>query len=132
MMPDTAVTLATYMYTTDTMMLAARLSDAGIEYFLADDNLISTQPFLSNAVGGVKVRVMEKDLQRALEILSDVEALKNSENKSLEATWKGYKKVTVFCPECDSSNVYRKNASFFSSFGAREHVCADCGHIWKY
>ncbi|MBS1635944.1 MAG: DUF2007 domain-containing protein [Bacteroidetes bacterium] len=130
-MHDNLVTLTTYTYSSDTMMLAARLDDAGIKYFLKDENLISADPFLSNAVGGVKVQVCEADYDRARAVLDEVNAAREASEKAEGEKWKGYKKVTVFCPLCDSSDVYRKNVSFLASFSAREHVCANCGHVWK-
>ena len=131
-MQDDLVILTSYTYSSDTMMLSARLDDAGIKYFLKDENLITADPFLSNAVGGVKVQVMEKDYEQAKVVLDEVNAALKARDEIDVDKWRaGYKKVTVFCPVCDSSDVYRKNVSFFASFSAREHVCTDCGHVWK-
>lgn len=130
-MQDDLVILTSYTYSSDTMMLSAKLDDAGIKYFLKDENLITADPFLSNAVGGVKVQVMAKDYEQAKAVLDDVNAAKQAQEQADLEKWKGYKKVTVFCPVCDSSDVYRKNVSFLASFSAREHVCSACGHVWK-
>ena len=129
-MSDKLITLATYTYTTEAYVLTAKLEAEEIEYFLKNENLLSTQQFLSNAVGGMDVQVREKDLEKAKAILKIVEQnRKESQEVPAELT-KDFEKVLIYCPECESSNVYRKKGSFFS-FGAKEHVCVDCKHKWK-
>ena len=59
-MSDKLITLATYTYTTEAYVLTAKLEAEEIEYFLKNENLLSTQQFLSNAVGGMDVQVKEK------------------------------------------------------------------------
>ena len=47
----------------------AKLLSEGIECFVADDNLVSINPFYANAIGGVKLKVWEGDVKEALELL---------------------------------------------------------------
>jgi hypothetical protein len=122
------ITLVTYTYSTEAYVLVAKLETEGIKCFLANEHLLSTQQFLSNAVGGLDVQVRQEDLEKAKQILKD----HNSANKQNipDEFLKGFEKVLVYCPECESSNIYRKKSSMFS-FSAKEHVCADCRHKWK-
>jgi len=46
------------------------LEDAGIECFLQDDNVVGINWFLSNAVGGIKIMVREKDAEEAERLLN--------------------------------------------------------------
>lgn len=49
----------------------ARLESEGITAVVADEHTISMQWMLSDALGGVRLRVQEADLARAEEILSE-------------------------------------------------------------
>jgi len=46
------------------------LEDAGIECYLQDENVVRMDWFLSNALGGIKLIVREKDAAEAEKILS--------------------------------------------------------------
>jgi hypothetical protein len=46
------------------------LEDAGIECFLQDDNVVGINWFLSNAIGGVKLIVREKDAEESERLLN--------------------------------------------------------------
>lgn len=128
-MAQKLVTLTTYTYTTEAYVLVAKLEAEGIKSFLKNEHLLSTQQFLSNAVGGLDVQVHESELERATLIFK-----KMNENSQVDTLPEGissdFEKVLVYCPECESTNVYKKKGSFFS-FGTKEHVCADCFYWWK-
>jgi len=128
-MTEKLVTLTTYTYATEAYVLLAKLQSEGIPHVLKNEHLLATQQFLSNAVGGLDVQVEEKHLERARAILKELEknSLANHIPPELE---KNYEKVLTYCPECESSNVYRARSSFFS-FGAKEHTCVECKHRWK-
>lgn len=129
-MAQNLITLTTYTYNTEAFVLVAKLEAEGIKSFLKNEHLLSTQQFLSNAVGGLEVQVAEEDLEKARAILKSMELEKTAAEELPAGLTKGYAKVLVYCPECESSHVYRKKGSFFS-LGAKEHVCADCHHKWK-
>jgi hypothetical protein len=59
----------TYAY--ELAVLRQELEHAGIESFLKDELTVQVNPFLSNAIGGVKLQVRERDLPRTLEILKE-------------------------------------------------------------
>lgn len=66
------VTLTTFMYPVEAYPLMMRLKQEGIECFLGDENIITALPFLSNAVGGIKVNINDKDLDKALLVLQEM------------------------------------------------------------
>lgn len=126
-MSERFVTLTTYTYQTETYLLVARLESEGIKAYVKNENTLSQQQFLSTAIGGLEVQVMEKELEKAKRVFKQfVEESKTSVPESLQ---KGYEKVTVYCPDCESANVFRKKG--FVLFGGREHTCANCNYTWK-
>ena len=52
-------------------ILSTKLRDAGVESYLFDENSITIGPFLSNALGGIKLVVDEQDEVRARILLSE-------------------------------------------------------------
>jgi hypothetical protein len=69
------VILRTYRDITEAMVDRTVLESAGIQCFLFDDNLIRLDWFVSNAVGGAKIVVSEKDAAEAAKILAEARAL---------------------------------------------------------
>jgi hypothetical protein len=68
------VILRTYRDITEAMVDRTVLESAGIQCFLYDDNLIRLDWFVSNAVGGAKIVVSEKDAAEAAKILAEARA----------------------------------------------------------
>lgn len=58
------------------------LESAGIEAVVPDEHTVSVQPFLANAIGGVRVLVRSADLERAHEVLES--AARPQEGDNLE------------------------------------------------
>lgn len=121
--------MGSFTYATDAHVVVAKLEAEGIQCFLDDENLATTQHFLSNAIGGIKVKVKQEDYIEADKIFRQYYKDKNE----LEAEQKiklgtDYKKVYEYCPQCESSEVYRKKGFTLSK---HEYKCADCGHTWK-
>lgn len=69
--PDDFVTVHTFSYTHETVVIQARLESEGIECCMKDGLTVQVNPFYSNAVGGAKLQVKERDLAKAIEILKD-------------------------------------------------------------
>jgi hypothetical protein len=78
---------ANYM---DAHILMGRLEEEGIRCLLKDENTVTIDPILTNAVGGIKVMVVEDQYERALGILEAINA---------------EKRRTYSCPECGSSDI---------------------------
>jgi len=145
-MEDRLITIATFMYLTEAYPLITRLEDEGIECSMGDENIVSVQPFLSNAVGGVKVNIKESDWERALSILKQIKQDNKVEEKKIDEKWvKDFVAVETYCPECESTQVFRRKFPWYLTvlaiifapiylplvFLTKKHYCGDCGHIWK-
>ena len=125
------VTLRTfdnYFYANITL---TKLEDAGIECWLKDENTVTIDPILSNAIGGIKLAVKESDVPDALQLLQqfDEEYMRS-----------------VKCPQCGETTITRINKPgvtnfftaivtwFVSSYAvATEQVyqCSNCGYESK-
>ena len=110
------------------------LESAGIECLLADANIIRTDWLWSNLVGGVKLRVLEEDLDEALRILDQ-----NPEEPSSPGD-ENFQ--PPHCPRCQSLEVSLDDlqdsaAAAGSSLGVRPGqadpvwTCQSCGNQWR-
>lgn len=68
-MEQRLVTLATYRSAFPAEMGKVALAHEGITAFVADENIVTTDWMLGNAVGGVKLQVAEADAEAAVAIL---------------------------------------------------------------
>ena len=73
-MANKHVVLATFDHSIKAELAKSALANAGIDAHLGDDNLVSMNWLLANAVGGIKLIVREEDAERALEIYREIEA----------------------------------------------------------
>lgn len=74
----------------DANLTLGRLEEAGIQGWLQDENTATINPVLTNAIGGIKLVVVEEDVPKATEVLN---ALKELKRKSMA------------CPYCNSHNI---------------------------
>lgn len=88
------MTIATYDLPQDMIVAKAKLEANGIECFVKDELTAQVHNFLSHAMGGVKLQVLEKDVDRSVEILNDV--IKPDSNKLA---------TKLRCPNCGSKKV---------------------------
>jgi len=96
-MDDKIVTLDSYYDPMLAEIVRARLEANGIDCFVADSLTIGANPLYNNAVGGVKVKVFERDIKKCREILAeDLEITTLDEPVADDS---------VHCPFCDSTNV---------------------------
>jgi hypothetical protein len=82
----------------EALLAKGSLESAGIECFLADENLVRLDWFISNFIGGIKLRVQAEDAERALKLLDE---------PILEGLY--VQGVGLYeqprCPKCDSLDV---------------------------
>jgi len=57
----------------DAHLMLGRLTDEFINCHLLNENSVTIDPFLSNAIGGIKLMVAETQINRALEIVNEIE-----------------------------------------------------------
>ena len=108
------------------------LEEEGINCWLKDENTLTIDPILTNAVGGIKLMVYSAQAERAHEILL---RLRNEARAS------------VVCPNCQSHNIEQISTprkannwltallSFFLTDYAiapdKVNHCFDCGHEFE-
>lgn len=86
--------LKSYTLPMDAYLLRVFLEGQGIEVFIYDDIIVTTNPLYSNAIGGVKVKVYQEDYDKAFQLLIEYERLQRCENE-----------VELSCPKCGSTSV---------------------------
>lgn len=113
----------------------------GIECFLSDENIVTLNPLYSNALGGVKLHVFERDVEQINEILQAQNLLPKPDSPIAS------EQDQVICPECHSTNVsyggsVRRKFGYLDAlvpillmvypFSMRKvYHCFDCGHEFK-
>jgi len=123
------VVLNSYNTYIDAHIAKGVLETEGIPVWLNDENTITVNPILTNAVGGIKIMVNRDDAQRAWDILEQL----RKEQKTI-----------IACPKCGSNNTDlvstpRKASNWltaittylFSSYAValdKVHHCFDCSH----
>jgi hypothetical protein len=70
-MNETFHTVAVFTYPTEVIVPRITLESAGIECITRDEETITANPMLSNAVGGIKLQVKEQDFEWAVAILEE-------------------------------------------------------------
>lgn len=118
------------------LLAKGSLESAGIEAFLADDNMVRLDWFISNLLGGIKLKVAREDAEQAEKLLNgpvlqtfEVEGVGN------------YAQPT--CPQCGSVEVTHRSgrderfalpglwaASLPIPISRDVWECAACGHEW--
>ena len=105
------------------------LEEEGIRCWLKDENTVTIDPILTNAVGGIKIMVAKEDAERAWEFLTQL---------------KKEQKLAVVCPKCGSHNIElvstpRKPINWISAISTffigdyaltveKVNHCFDCKH----
>ncbi len=90
------IVLETFDNYIDANLVLGRMQQAGIHCWLKDENTVTIDPILTNAIGGIKLMVSTDDMQNATEVL---QILKEIKRKSYA------------CPNCGSHNIEYINTS---------------------
>ncbi|HEY8928111.1 MAG TPA: DUF2007 domain-containing protein [Mucilaginibacter sp.] len=98
---DKIITFESYYDPMLAHIIRSRLEANGISCFIADENIIGANPLYNNAVGGVKLKIFEKDLERCREILATEGDLHEEDHIEIDNENDTY----VVCPFCASTNV---------------------------
>ncbi|MBC2843657.1 DUF2007 domain-containing protein [Winogradskyella flava] len=106
-MQDTFVTIARFPYSTEAQIVKGRLEADGIEVFLRDNITIDTDPLVSQAIGGVKLKVLAKDEAQARAILQSIKTYALDDDGN-----------AITCPNCNNNsvNLYSTITGFKSFF----------------
>lgn len=77
-------------------LLRVRLESDGIECFIEDEHIVTMNPLFNYAVGGIKLKVHETDVDRAIKIIGDINSKPSVDNDN----------DLVRCPNCGSTTFY--------------------------
>ncbi|MEO8934824.1 MAG: DUF2007 domain-containing protein [Xanthomarina sp.] len=93
-MTNTFKTIARFQYSSEAQIIKGRLEADGIEVFLSDNLTIDTDPLISNAIGGVKLKVYSHQSEEALEILNSIGKYSLDDEGN-----------SINCPTCNVKNI---------------------------
>lgn len=65
------VTIISFTYSFQAYILKGKLESEGIICFIKDELAVQSNPIYSNALGGIKLQVMEQDYFRSLEVMKE-------------------------------------------------------------
>jgi Putative prokaryotic signal transducing protein len=132
---NATVTLRQFRDLPEALLAKGSLESAGIQTYLVDDNMIRMDWFISNLLGGIKLKVRPEDAETANEILNqpipeilDVEGVGNFEQP--------------VCPRCQSLDVsfeeLDKPVAYMTAYAGvpvpfykRGWTCHACGNAWQ-
>ncbi|MDR1516910.1 MAG: DUF2007 domain-containing protein [Dysgonamonadaceae bacterium] len=136
---DELITVKTFTYPHEAYILQSRLESDGISTFLKDEMTVLVNNFYSNAVGGVKLQVQDKDVETALAIIESSEKARDDEKTLAIQT-----SDKTHCPFCGSEEVAPKRnphwltflpfiltMGFIFPFYKTTRKCFDCGKEWR-
>lgn len=63
------VTIAVFANAFNAHVLQGRMKAEGIECYIQDEHTIQTNPFYTNAIGGIKLQVKDTDVQQSVLLL---------------------------------------------------------------
>jgi hypothetical protein len=132
---DETVTLRQFRDLPEALLAKGSLESAGIQAYLLDDNMIRMDWFISNLLGGIKLKVRAEDAEAASEILNqpipamlDIEGIGNFEQPQ--------------CPHCQSLDVsyeeLNKPIAYMTAYAGvpvpvykKGWTCHECGNEWE-
>jgi hypothetical protein len=128
------ITVASYPDAIKAHLARGRLEAEGIPAMVADEHYVSANWMMSNAIGGVKVQVSARMVERAAQVLRELEA------GEFELAEDG--REDARCPRCGSSAVEANTGSWRIAllglhlfqiplpFSRVSHRCRHCRHVW--
>ncbi len=101
-------TIARFQYSTEAQIIKGRLEAEGIQVFLSDNFTIETDPLVSNAIGGIKMKVLSQDAMEAQHILESISKYSIDDDGN-----------AIHCPKCNSEKIelFSTIKDFKSFFG---------------
>jgi hypothetical protein len=118
----------------EALLAKGSLESSGIECFLADDNMVRMDWFISNLLGGIKLAVNQDDVEAATAILDEPVP----ETLDVEGVGE-YQQPR--CPECQSLDVNFEQLSKIAYPSAwlglpmplhdKAWTCRSCEHKWQ-
>lgn len=90
------ITIKTYDNSIQAHLMKSKLENEGIICYIFDENMVSYNPIYNIALGGIKLKINEQDLNKASDIINVINKLKlTDENDEI-----------IKCPKCNSEELY--------------------------
>ncbi len=127
------ITVATFDNPLYAKMFCSHLEEAGIRACVNDAEVVGMNWLFSNAIGGIKVQILEEDLERVRSLLK--------EHDEIPGRYIFLPKPS--CPACRSTRLQKAALGkwmlalsllflgFPLLFRTPRFHCLDCGAIWK-
>ena len=147
------ITILTVTFPHEVAVIRGRLEAEGITCFVKDELTVQVYPFCSNAIGGVKLQVLGRDLNHAINILKETGNIKeenlqtfdepsqiNEHSNNQQVTEKGGE---IICPICGLEEVVqiKKTGWLFlltsllfmcpTPFVQKKYYCFNCKQEFK-
>ena len=135
-MEEPIVIFETYLDSVQANLVKERLEAHGIHCFLADEHMANLNLIPNQTIGGIKLKMFERDVLKARKILLEENLIPESELRGM-----------VFCPRCKSFRIsagagvqkqqtvwafIRSLLSELSPFHIhRWYHCMECHHEFK-
>ena len=100
-MDERIITFESYYDPMLAHIIRTRLEASGVSCYIADENTIGANPLYNQAVGGVKIKIFERDLSKCQQILANEGDLHEQDHFEIDNDTNTY----VVCPYCASTNV---------------------------
>lgn len=104
---ESYIMLLTVTYPHELAVIQARFEAEDIKFIVENEHITQVNPLYSTAVGGVKLRVLENDFQRAEAILKE----DNSKEIEVLPTESANESNEIKCPSCGSYDVSKPRLS---------------------
>ena len=98
---DKLITFESYYDPILAYIIVSRLEDNEIPCFIADDNFIIIQPYLNQALGGIKIKVFEDDEELCRQIMATEPIFEEQTYFDTEE----HTDAEIACPYCGSTNT---------------------------
>ena len=129
------VTIRSFRDLPEAVLAKGMLDSAGIECFLADDNIVRMDWFYSNAIGGIKLQVSPENAESAVQILEQP----IPEHFGVEGIG-DYQQP--HCPKCSSLDITFNNLKESVAYPSaalglpmpiheKAWKCMSCDHRWE-
>jgi len=107
-MAETFITIAKFTYTSEALITKGKLESEGIPVYMTDSLTIDIDPLVSNAIGGVRLKVENKDAEKAREIIRSISEFSVTDDGK-----------DIHCPNCNSIEIdYFSHVHNLRSLGA--------------
>ncbi len=124
------ITVARFSTTEEAHLFRLQLAAGGVESFILDEYMVQMDWLISNAIGGVRVQISEKDLEHCKQIVQ-------------EAPFEPDANICAYCPFCGSEKTKKetltRRLSFLSMFiigcplpvAKNYYTCKSCEKSWN-